>query len=104
MNNNLTTQRSVEIYKIYNALYQSSLNGRLSKQNISPEAMDALKCWCCDKLLRDCLMLKEEGFTQLAVVRRPNLFDNAPESFLKVDTEGRGMYIPLCGENGYSEA
>ncbi len=64
--------------------------------------MGFLTCWCCGNPLNECHSLLEDGFTTLQVPPDPDLIERAAETGLaQVDGSGRGLYIPLCGQNGY---
>lgn len=60
-----------------------------------------IRCFECGECFRDCAYPDDCAEIPL-VPSNPDRFKDSPEGFLETDSEGRGLYIPLCGKNDYS--
>lgn len=89
-----------ELYDLFKK-YQKPGFQSVNLADLDDKALNNLTCFCCGVLLKDCLTLKEEGSTYLNIVSDPGRFNNLPDGFLKRDSAGRSLYIPLCGTNEY---
>ncbi|MEP7104076.1 MAG: hypothetical protein ABI721_05190 [Candidatus Dojkabacteria bacterium] len=62
----------------------------ITSADIPEEVKDIIRCWCCDKPLRECLTLEAEGWTYTKHESDPYIFDRA-----------RALGMTYIDENGY---